>query len=408
MTFNKKTSFQFAIENKDGVVMKKLFDLASKYQIKLNCSWIKTYDDQGSCNFLRIAIDEENEAMVKFFLDMMAKHLFSFHDTASIMKSCFKDLWMDYRTFFEPMLLTDRFLWDVCERKVPSDIFTVESQVGVRTGTCNTLVDWEKAPSERHGLVNRNSHNLNHAREIRAMGSPTKAKAIVKCFSIADACKSGLNGIIRFLLMTNAPSYIYRTTLVEWIITWKWEKIWKKRCRRTLLMYFLLVAFFSAYAVSIGFEKHEEGQALWHEVLFAAFLIVSVLLVGIMFKQEGAQLQTYLHDGMQMFPHEKMWGVRYYFKSRWNWVELITYTVLLMVIPCLHFMSIFYSSCLTWLHTFVAIETILIWTKVKESGSWLCVVQRCVCFCADLVLCSSVPTHWCSCVNDRECCQRLH
>lgn len=367
MTFNKKTSFQLAIENKDGTVMRKLFDSASKYQIKLNSSWIKTYDDQGSCNFLRIAIDEKNEAMVKFFLDMMAKHLFSFNDTASILKSCFKDLWIKYRTFFEPMLLTDCFLWDVCQIEVPSDVFTVESQVAARTGTCSSLANWENASSERHELGHWNAHNSNCIREIKATGSPTMAKAVVKCFSIADACKSGLNGITRFLLMTNAPSYIYRTTLVEWTITRKWEKIWRKRCRRTLLMYFLLVAFFSAYAMSIGFEKHEEGEALWHEVLFAAFLVVSVILVSIMFKQEGTQLRTYRNDGMQLFPHKKTWGIKYYFKSRWNWVELITYTILLTIIPSLHIMSIFYSSCLPWLHTFVAIETILIWTKVRKS-----------------------------------------
>jgi len=65
------------------------------------------------------------------------------------------------------------------------------------------------------------SRHKNHAIKIEGRGDPRKTKATLKVFYMDDVCRVGLKGIIRFLLMNNAPSYIFKSSLIKWVIIFK-------------------------------------------------------------------------------------------------------------------------------------------------------------------------------------------
>lgn len=383
MPFNGMTNVQLALTHKDVNLIASLSRNASDFEVEVGINMLYGDGMEGFPNLLRIAIQQKNERVVNAMLEILGEQLAPFISSAFSTKECFEDLWKDYHKAFERILKKDELFWDVANLEVPSDVFTNESYFHAKVGTCEEIWPWNNSKNAATSEYWKSFHHST-VKDIEKKGDSTQVPACLKIFCIDDVCKMGLNGIIRFLLTHDAPSRIYKYSLVKSCITWKWEHIWRKYSKKNLVYYLFFLGVFSAYAILIGmhgYSMHEEHDM---KITLGILLGVVGLLALNLVPQEMNQITNYTRDGKKLFPNDRLWGLKYYLGSRWNLVEVATCVVLLFAIVPLHILCYHSSEVVPYLFVVVAFECICIWLKVTFL----------VCFVVDsfvlgLVLCSS-------------------
>jgi len=196
----------------------------------------------------------------------------------------------------------------------------------------------------------------------------TRVRGQLKVFGIADVCKIGLNGILRPLLMQRVPARIFKTQLLKWVLVWKWENIWKRRCLRHVFAYAMYAITFVVYTAIVGSSTSTFSPISDFLSLNNLLLVLLILSSLSMLYREYRQLRTYVTDGRQLRPNDRLFGVKYYLRSRCNALEATTCIFSLMVIPILHLLSCHSSAYLSVLHRLVVILIFAICAKVGQNS----------------------------------------
>lgn len=102
-------------------------------------------------------------------------------------------------------------------------------------------------------------------------------------------------------------------------------------------------------------ESKHEMLHHWEGQLSLVLLIISAILGAINILREFRQLVKHLaYNGMS--------GIAFYFTSAWNWVEMSSYVLLVVVIPVVQTWDDPQNNIpLTWL---LAAESVVLWWKV--------------------------------------------
>eukprot|EP00210_Caulerpa_lentillifera_P007796 g7440.t1 len=213
--FNGKTNFQIAYENKDKALMMKLLHYCDQHGLSLNDVLVGSFGEEFSNDFLKFVVKNKNEAGVAFFFDLLEKRTLPFEQGASMLKDEFLNLWMYYRSMFEPRIMNNCLERRICDFEVPIEVVCGSGSTEARMGTINSIDDWERAANQ--GIVTtyyKSLHGevLDH---IAKKGNNVTTTAMVVVFTIASTCKIGLHGIIRPLLMLEAPSHVFGASLLK-------------------------------------------------------------------------------------------------------------------------------------------------------------------------------------------------
>eukprot|EP00210_Caulerpa_lentillifera_P003373 g3217.t1 len=343
--------------------------------------------DYSQKSLFKMAIEEHNTEWIEYFLNMIIKKNIQFHNGAKMINENFKNLWVDYRTFIEPMLKKDVLGWDVCTIKVPLETFTVESNVGARVGTCNSIVNWVQSSSQ--GAADEHWRKLNEkgVDKILKTSRGRMVNASVRIYCFADICRTGINGIIRFLLMSKAPSSIFKYPLVRWIIVYKWEKIWKVRAFKSFAFFLVVLIAVSVFLLIISLVGQGVGflSARFTTFIFATIVLILTLVV-LNLRREYYQAKRYIEDGRKMFPSSYCKGMRHYFSSRQNQIDLMfSFSILFLLI-----LSIFAQQRSTFIDkkvvpSILAFIMLLLWAKAlyhlqafKRTGLFVLMIGRVV------------------------------
>lgn len=364
MAFNGISNFQLVIEQRNESILSHLITIASEEGISLDTRWKRWDGDRIQQSCLRKAIDKKDDLMSKMALDSLEKSLIPFQDTAFMFKECFQDLWTYYHTFMESILVKNLVSRPQCQVEVPLEIFNSEQHTGARLGTSNTILEWKHESNPKQLTKTWDHANRDHLEKIERHGNATRVLASMEFFCVDDICKLGLNGIIRFLLMQKAPSFIFKTNMIQCVIVWKWENLWKARCCRYFLLYLCFLVLFSIYAVFVEFVDNKGGGRTSSGVFMSLLLFILMLSAMLNLSKEYTQMRTYIRDGQILFPKSQLWGLKYYFISRWNIIEVVAYILLLFVIPVFHFLSYMDSTFMPVLYSVVAVEALLVYSKV--------------------------------------------
>lgn len=314
---------------------------------------------------LENAITTANDALVATTLDSVGKKMIAVDQATTVMKEHFKKLWIGYRPLFVPCLENNLLCWKVCEFDVPTKIFTSKELFRCRFFTTTSLLEWGNESDT--STLSSQWYTLNEGilRENENKGNRTRIPSIVMLFCIESVCSIGLKGIVRFLLFQNAPSYIFQTDLVKFVVLWKWEAVWKHRCLKRVFMYGCFLASYSTYAICMAYLYDNLEDDEWIKVLLTLMLIVSMGFTAFFIKQEYTELKAYIKDGKKFEPDDQYWGVKYYMKSAWNVFEMVTYIVMMIIIPFFHGLAMFTSSFAPLFLSVVAFELVLAWSKVR-------------------------------------------
>jgi len=323
-------------------------------------------------SFFKMAVKNCKTQWVEFFLDKIANKSIPFSTSASMIRESFNDLWIDYRSFLEDMMKKDVLGWDVCTIEVPIETFTVESNLGTRVGTCNTILDWIHCSRQGIGFEHWRSLNKKEVDKLMRKSRGRRVNAIVRIYCLDDACQIGLDGIVRFLLMHKAPSYLFKTPLVKWVITYKWERIWKVMAFKRLASFLIFFVGFHSFVLVVTVDEIFYS----FEALVATaycFLITLMLLPIVTLRREYFQLKRCILDSRKIFPSSWFRGIKIYFSSRPNQVDLMLSGVLVffLVQVSLAIAGATLMTLGTPFATCLILQLLFMWTKVRLDSSLL-------------------------------------
>eukprot|EP00210_Caulerpa_lentillifera_P007783 g7427.t1 len=383
MKFNGKTNFQIAYENKDKVLMMKLLHYGNQHGLSLNDVLVESFREEFSDNFLRLAIENKNEAEVAFFFDLLEKRMLPFERGASMLKDEFSNLWMHYRSMLEPRIMNNCLQRQICDIEVPIEVVSGSGSIDARMGTIDTIDDWEHAANQGTVLEYYKSLHGEALEHIAKKENNATTMATVVVFTIASMCKIGLNGIIRPLLMQEAPSHVFGSSLLKWVVEYKWNKIWKKRSWKSIVFYLVYMILYSVYGIWMTLSRRHLGHDMVLRVCLSVLFLASMVFASILLYLEYVQMKTYIQDGKKLFPDDQMWGLRKYWSSGWNIVEVISYIMVIIIIPSLHVANLLNFDVWSILSACIAIESILIWIKVwyfaqaiEKTGAFVLMIEN--------------------------------
>lgn len=170
----------------------------------------------------------------------------------------------------------------------------------------------------------------------------------------------GSDGILQQLLLNNAPNHIYGFLPLRCVICLKWKMYAEKLLIEDLLQYIALLFVYTTYSYLLGFTEDSsglhtviQGGTSGFPVASAAFLIASAVLAAGNLVREVKQVTMLRKDA----PGRGLW---YWAITPWNWLEMVSYLLVIIVIPVVHFGELNDR----FLTSLVATEAILVWSKM--------------------------------------------
>eukprot|EP00210_Caulerpa_lentillifera_P006581 g6286.t1 len=362
MEFDGMTNLRSVCCLKDNKhLLSQFFEAAQHHGLLLGLVW-----SQGSSrtNLLSESIESKDINGVRTALSMVKEQLSPFASSGKIMKDSFKDLWTNYHDLFAMMLVNNELAFQFSEVVNTSAMFNSANHPRNQLGTSDQFSSFRN--KSNNFVLERSCKSLEgkFGNQVKVQDQMTTSKAVLKVFCIENVCKIGFNGILRLLLMQNAPSNIYKTELVRSVICWKMKYIWRARALAKIKIYTIFVAIFSSYAILIGYLGDHLLNEIWKPILIVLLLVVLMVMALLFLREEYIQVKTYIRDGRVLSKDRPSCGLWHYLHSKWNQLELLSYFLILVVIPILQFFAFLDSNIIPGLYAIIAIESILLWTKV--------------------------------------------
>ncbi|GMH44608.1 hypothetical protein BSKO_12560 [Bryopsis sp. KO-2023] len=166
--------------------------------------------------------------------------------------------------------------------------------------------------------------------------------AIPRVVPYPDIAQIGMNGFLKQLSTTRIDNRMYSTFLVKAIIHSQWRTYGRRLLHEEIWHFSLLWLLFTSYAVILGglwtlisFENFwlggsKELQEKPKNMAAAALLVMAWILGVVGMIREISKI--YSHWAVNRY-----WGLLRFSQSQWNWLDVLTYIILVAVIGPLHF-----------------------------------------------------------------------
>eukprot|EP00210_Caulerpa_lentillifera_P007813 g7455.t1 len=397
MLFNGKTNLHIALEHGDVDMIKALTSSAYRNNTLLGINCSQASSTESSRNLLDIARQKNSEDVLIAVLDLFKRKQIPFIYGAKAIEESFQFLWRSNQAVLEELLLDNSLCWEMSILDVSSHILKNNAYAMNRVGTFDDLlIDKREENADIISNIWRSSNKVG-VEQIHKKTGDTKVKAIVKVVCFGNIAKIGSQGILRFLIFQQAPTYIFKTPMVKWTILYKWEHFWKRKSVERLVLFVVGLGTFTLYVVCIGLSRHSLKNNVALQVCTSLILITIMGFVMAMLREEAMQFKTYMIDGKKLFDNNNSRGIKHYLGSRWNLLELLTYVILIFLIVPMHFLSFYYKSLLPCLYVVLATKSILMWFKVwyflqafSKTGALVLMIENVIRDCIPFLILSGV------------------
>ncbi|CAD7704848.1 unnamed protein product [Ostreobium quekettii] len=192
--------------------------------------------------------------------------------------------------------------------------------------------------------------------------------ALAQAYPYPGCCKVGMNGLLRHLLVSKGiPDQAFSTSLVQSIITFKWQAYAHKMVVKEAITYCIFVILFTAYAIVLG--KDHDGSSLFggsdnsdednDDVTELILLAICALCALFNLKEEFHQLRTYVREGREHgFNGLGCWAL-----SKWNALEIGSSIMVAFVLPAMQ-LTANTEERQQWQSVLVAMTAITVWWKL--------------------------------------------
>lgn len=371
--YEDKSLFQHALTNRMSNWVAAFYELGKQQSIPINLYWKEDAESGKPVekNALQWAIDSRTADLVWDQLHRLVQKATTVNATASIIRSCLPDLYTYFPAIFMKLMECDMLIARFGKTPVAVRIFEQDKFL---VGTDSNDISWREKGSSKLMKLWRSMGRSLEAAESNDGKKKAEIEAESKFVLVKDIAQVGMRGIIRYLLMLDAPADVFKTEIMKWTIAFKWQAYGLRMCLTELGTYLLFLGIFTTYAILLGrtdsFDNDEK------EGWLIGIPLVMTLPVAISNMQgEWIQYTRYRSDSLLAF-NERNTGRIHYARSQWNWIEMLSYLILIPL-PFIHVLAIYkdvvYAHLLSAL---VAVEALLLWFKV---GNQLCVIAvKCV------------------------------
>eukprot|EP00210_Caulerpa_lentillifera_P000059 g56.t1 len=172
-------------------------------------------------NRLKEAITAKDGDLVGQILDEIERRSILFKEAAFMMTECFGELFDCYKNHIKKMLFDNVLCWPVGTARVPLDIFQKSKLEIYRSWTCDLEPESLVAHLEKKQETLASYVEDKILYRVKNEVGLELIDAKIGCFCVKNACFSGLEGIIRPLLLRNVENSIFKSELLKWAITRK-------------------------------------------------------------------------------------------------------------------------------------------------------------------------------------------
>eukprot|EP00210_Caulerpa_lentillifera_P003362 g3206.t1 len=379
------TKLKIAVENDDSEEIAKITGRQAQVDNTRSNEIESTIVEFSPESFFEIVANEFKNEWVEYILNMIVKKSIPFCTGAEMMKNNFEKLWIDYKNLMEPMLKKDVMGWDICTIQVPLEMFTDESNIGSRVGTCNSIITWIHASREGTTFEHWKQLNKSRIEKVLKRSRGRMVHARVRIYCIKDICKVGIRGIIRFFLMHNVPSSTFKTPLMKWIIVFKWDRIFKKRAIKTLALFLVFLVLFNLFVLEYSIRWFNLSVYFGRKVYAIVIFVLMIVYTSLMFCYKLFQLKRYIQDGRIIFPSSVLKGMKYHLGFHQNLIDLTLNVCLLVFFTHLLFQMFDISKSWSYetFFSFLAFQVLLVWAKAlylaqafKSTGIFVLMIRR--------------------------------
>ncbi|GMH44348.1 hypothetical protein BSKO_12282 [Bryopsis sp. KO-2023] len=368
--------FLFAVKSENITLCNQILEFAMKKDIFLD---FRRKNAQGVYeNALQMAVENGSPEMLSMLLDFLLKgvtHRAHLSDLLSeelvklLQTSGQRGGSTDFRRFCISVLESKYMMVPIGEVEVPYDVFADEQFLFGVSNLCHCPSMDEKP--QQTVLLDFCSAMFTPLAKFTASEykNAVKAKAVAFVVPYANLAHPGRDGILRPLQILGAPDDIFTQIPIQGVIRWKWSAYAKRSALKDFMVYMMVIILFSLFSIIMAHHA-PYTQSVWDAIFHdnhRSVLLIVVCLISVMaltsytIFRELAQLIVFCQGaraGHTNWILPIMTGIKHWFSSRWNILELFTYSSLLVAIPVMFFGEYRY------LYAVVAITNVAVWWKI--------------------------------------------
>ncbi|GMH39374.1 hypothetical protein BSKO_07272 [Bryopsis sp. KO-2023] len=295
-------------------------------------------------NAINLAIARRSPDFVRFIIDAVFLGMAHEHEKAMLFHESIVEIGKDYPTILCDVLGDERIFVNIGTIQIPETVFSRRHNPRIIDTDDRLVVN----PQAIQNLWSERTA------DVEGFRVPSRVRSI----AFPEAAQIGIQGLLSSLLVIEAPTSAFASPTVKHIISYKWSTYAEQLMFIEFVHFGIMLLTFTVYTWMMGRSDWPRRRDMlrdpWGQIaialLFAsAFLALLNLLRE--FKQFFIQLQG---TGWT--------GLKYWTKSAWNWVEVLTYILLIIIIPVVHFAE--RPNDNVGLSTILAVASIMMWWKV--------------------------------------------
>ncbi|GMH33162.1 hypothetical protein BSKO_00996 [Bryopsis sp. KO-2023] len=352
-----RTILLHALKRKNSELLTWMLGWAKANGLSVAVNASVRYREKIEENILTLALDYRSQECSQVVLKYILEGISCQMSTAEVFKDSLVKLAKVYPRLCYQALTHKSMLQELGQIQVPEHVFG--------SSDFKVLSDDRLMPNGREleNLWQEHAHRPDYE-AFRLVPMEKRSHKLISArpyvIPYPDVAQMGSQGILQPLLLHNAPHNIYGFRPLQCVITLKWKMYAEKLLMEELVHYSILLVMYTTYSYLMGFTmdnagivKVLRGETDSFPVAAAVVLLANSLITWGNLIREIKQICSLYRDAGRR-------GLLYWAISPWNWLEMVSYILLSIIIPIVHYVP-FNSKFLTSL---VAAESILVWSKM--------------------------------------------
>ena len=332
--------------------------------VQLSLSWMNQEGEPK--NLMKKALEKKSTTCIQSILELIGTQRTPFIPSSSLMNCYFTQLCAEHHDLVSNALRENCFVWEACHVRVHVKLLdpSIRRQTASHIITTDDYLSWKNVKDSDALGKKWRLKNAATVEDLEKDGNKSTVVGTLKFVCIEDAAKTGRNGILRPLLLKGTPAQIFKTDAVKWVVEYKWHKIRKHRFYWSAVQYAGCLVSVTTYAIILGGTVNIAKEGLWRQIAAGILACLNFVFGCALLKEEVTQLQCLFEDG-QLFFQSNLMGISYYFRSRWNKVDLVFCFLLILCIPFSHVFELTGLGHGSFLSACTAIASVLAYVKVS-------------------------------------------
>ncbi|CAD7698159.1 unnamed protein product [Ostreobium quekettii] len=313
-----------ATQNNDIDLIRRLLAWVDKNKMKISMRTDMRGSDANSKrapNALQLALQRRSPEAARVLVEFLMSGVTTEAAQAEIFKESLLNVLRVYPSLFYDVMSDKRLFLTIGEHLAPERAFQHHDLMATPS---ETLIPAKKSLKE---MWDR-SIEARYDKYQRAMS--VNIEALAKVIPYPDIAHIGKEGLLRALVANRTSHQMFGARPIASMVDYKWHSYARELLLEELSHYALLLGSFTAFCIFLGhlqeFQETDDAVDDVVAVLAAISLLMSIILAIFNLIRKLFQIIT--------LAKEEGWkGIFLWSNSHWNWIETVSYLVVVFLIP---------------------------------------------------------------------------